>query len=84
MHLCLFSVVSSARTRDRGHKLTHRRFSLTVRQHFCAASVPEHWHRFAREAVRMGPPGMLSGQPALRISAGAGAGTEGARGPGIL
>lgn len=47
----LFSVIPSTRTRDSGHKMGRRRFCVTIRKHFCALQVTEHWYRFPREAV---------------------------------
>jgi len=74
----LCSVVLCAKTRSNGCTLEHRMFPLTIRQHFCALWVTEHWHRLLREA--MGPPSWTSskpagrgpGHPALAVLAGAG------------
>jgi len=47
----LLSVVPSTRTRGNGHKLKHRRFSLTIRKHLFTMRATEHWHRLPREAA---------------------------------
>lgn len=45
----LFSAVHSARCRSNEEKLEHKRFSLSIRQHFYAVQVTEHCHRLSRD-----------------------------------
>jgi len=47
----LFLVVQSAVARNNGHKLEHE--ALTIRRHFCAVQVTEHWDRFAHRVCRV-------------------------------
>lgn len=47
----LFSVASSARTRDSGHKLEHSKFSVNTRKHSFTVQVMEHCYRLHREVV---------------------------------
>lgn len=53
-------------------------FPLTIRQHFRALWVTEHWHRLLREAMgsppwtSSKPAGRGPGHPALAVLAGAG------------
>lgn len=46
----LFPVVQD-RTRDKEHKLVHRRFPLNIRKHFFTVQVMEHWHVLPRKAM---------------------------------
>ncbi|KFV49759.1 hypothetical protein N341_12784, partial [Tyto alba] len=34
-----------------GHEMKHRRFPLSIRNHFLTVRVTEHWHRLTREVV---------------------------------
>ena len=45
----LFSLVSSDRTKDYGHKLERRRFSLNIRKHSFTVRVTNHGSRFLKE-----------------------------------
>ena len=47
----LFSVVSSNRTRDKGHKLKHKKFHLNTRKNFFPLRVMERWNRLPRGVV---------------------------------
>jgi len=47
----LFSVVSSDRTRGKGHKLKQRKLQLKTRKNFFPLRVMEPWPRLPREAV---------------------------------
>lgn len=46
----LFSVVSSNKTMNNGHKLEHRKFYMNLRKNFFTLRVTEHWHVLPREA----------------------------------
>lgn len=47
----LFSVVTSSRTIDSGHKWEDRSSHFNTRKQFCAVLVTEHWNKLSREAV---------------------------------
>jgi len=47
----LFSVVPSNRTRDKGHKMKHRKFRLNMRKNFFPLRTTEHWTRLPKEVV---------------------------------
>jgi len=44
-------VVPSDRTRDNGHKLKDKKFSLNMRMNFFTLRVTEPWNRLPREVV---------------------------------
>lgn len=51
----LFSVVLSDRTRGNGHKVKPKGVHMSIRKHFFAVRVTDHWHRLLREVVRSPP-----------------------------
>lgn len=51
----LFSVVPNDTIRGCGHKLKHRKISLSIRKYFFTVSVTEHWQSLPREVVEFPP-----------------------------
>ena len=47
----LFLVVPINRTKDKGHKLGHRKFHPNMKKNLFALRMTEHWNKLPREMV---------------------------------